>query len=98
MTLSSLVIGLAVGVVLGLGGRWIVPASRAVPSWVLLGVAVGAAMLGTVIGRLAGIDAPGVTPAEVVLQVVFAAAAVTLTAGTADRRPADRPYGGRGRR
>ncbi|WP_199517366.1 hypothetical protein [Nucisporomicrobium flavum] len=83
MTLSSLVTALAVGAVLGLGARWIL---RAVPFWVPLGVAVGAAVLGTVVGRLAGIDTSTVTALEVVLQVAFAAAAVTLVAMTGDVR------------
>ena len=92
MTLSSLVTALAVGVVLGLGGRWIVPARRGVPFWVPLGVAVGAAVLGTVVGRLAGIDTPVVAPAEVGLQIGFAAVAVTVVAVTTDRRAPDRQY------
>ncbi|MEV4704324.1 hypothetical protein [Actinoplanes sp. NPDC049316] len=50
-----------------------------------LGVAVGAAVLGTVVGRLAGIDTSAVTAIEVILQVAFAAAAVTVVAVTGVR-------------
>ena len=98
MTLTSLVSALAVGVALGLGARWILPAGRGVPFWVPLGVAVGAAVLGTVVGRLAGIDTSAVTAVEVVLQVTFAAGAVTVVAVTADRRPQERNCDVRGSR
>lgn len=98
MTLSSLLTALAVGVIVGLSGRWFVPAGRGVPFWVPLAVAIGAAMLGTVVGRFAGIDTAAVTRAEVLLQVIFAGAAVTLVAATADRRPTDRRYDVRGSR
>ena len=97
MTISSLVTALAIGTVLGVCGRWIVPAGRGVPFWVPLAVALGAAVLGTVVGRLAGVDSPGVSPVEVTLQVVFAAAGVSLVAATADHRPPDRHYDGFGR-
>ncbi|SNY25661.1 GlsB/YeaQ/YmgE family stress response membrane protein [Paractinoplanes atraurantiacus] len=86
MTVSSLVTALAVGAALGLGGRWIGPARRGTPFWVPLAVAVGAAMLATVVARLAGIDTVGVTVVEVVLQVVFAAIGVAFVAATGDRR------------
>ncbi|WP_127507812.1 GlsB/YeaQ/YmgE family stress response membrane protein [Actinoplanes solisilvae] len=85
MTLSSLVTALAVGTVLGLGGRWIVPAGRVVPVWVTLAVGIGAAVLATVVARLAGVYNPGVSLVEVVLQVIFAASGVALVAATADR-------------
>jgi hypothetical protein len=92
MTLSSLITGLAVGVVFGLVGRWLVPAGRRLPFWVLLAVSVSAAMLGTVVGRLADINTAGVTPVDLILQATFAAAAVSLVTATAERRPPDRRH------
>lgn len=92
MTVSSLTAAMAVGVLLGLIARWTLPAGRRVPSWVLLAVAVSAAVLGTVIGRLAGIDTSTLSPVEVVLQLTFAGTAVGLVAATADRRPPDHRY------
>ena len=86
MTISSLITALAVGTILGLGGRWLVPAGRAVPFWVPLAVAVCAAMLATVAVRLAGIDTTGVTTVEVIVQVIFALTGVGFVAATADRR------------
>lgn len=92
MTVSSLTAAMAVGVLLGLIARWTLPAGRRVPSWVLLAVAVSAAVLGTVIGRLAGVDTSTVSPVEVILQVAFAGTAVALVVATADRRPPDHRY------
>ncbi|MET8147081.1 hypothetical protein ACIBSW_12455 [Actinoplanes sp. NPDC049668] len=89
MTVSSLATAVAVGTLLGLIGRWTLPTGRRIPFWVPLALAVGAAVLGTVIGRLAGIDASGVSPMEVILQVVFAGAAVTLVVTTAEPRPSE---------
>ncbi|SNY55297.1 GlsB/YeaQ/YmgE family stress response membrane protein [Paractinoplanes atraurantiacus] len=85
MTVSSLVTALLVGAALGAGARWLVPATRGVPFWVPVAVAVGAAVLATVVARFAGVDTSGVSAVEVFLQVVFAAAGVALVAGTADR-------------
>ncbi|MCM4083815.1 hypothetical protein [Paractinoplanes hotanensis] len=86
MTISSLITALAVGTTFGLGGWWLIPAGRSVPFWVPLAVAVSAAMLATVVVRLAGIDTSGVTAVEVVVQMVFAGTGVGLVAATADRR------------
>ncbi|MEV4351289.1 hypothetical protein AB0J83_43085 [Actinoplanes sp. NPDC049596] len=80
MTVSSLVTALAIGTLLGLAARRL---RRAVPFWVPLAVAVGAAMLATVLARLAGLG----TTAEVLLQTLFAATGIVLVAATADRYP-----------
>ncbi|WP_199516706.1 GlsB/YeaQ/YmgE family stress response membrane protein [Nucisporomicrobium flavum] len=92
MTLSSLFTAVALGVVVGFCGGWSVPAGRRLPFWVPLAVAMCAAMLGSVIAGIAGIDTSGVTPVELVLQGIFAAAAVSLVAGTAERRTPGHRY------
>jgi hypothetical protein len=92
MTISSLLTALAAGVALGLAGRFLVPAGRGVPFWVPLAVGIGAALLGTITARLAGVDTSGVSAVEVLLQAVFAGVAVALVAATADRRPSDARY------
>ncbi|XVU22997.1 GlsB/YeaQ/YmgE family stress response membrane protein [Actinoplanes sp. CA-054009] len=86
MTVSSLVTALIVGSVLGLCGRWAVPAGRDMPFWVPVAVAVGTALLATVIARFSGVDTAGVTALEVILQVVFAAVGVAVVAATAGPR------------
>ncbi|PRY20127.1 hypothetical protein [Pseudosporangium ferrugineum] len=93
MTISSLATAVAVGTLLGLCGRWAVPAGRSIPFWVPLAVAVGAAVLGSVVSHVVGIRATGISPLEVVLQVMCAGVAVTLVVATADRQPPEaRPY------
>jgi hypothetical protein len=85
VTLTSLLTALGVGVLIGLGGRMLVPAGRGVPFWVPLAVGVTASLLGTVTARLAGVADPVVSDVELVLQGLFAGAAVALVAAT-DRR------------
>ena len=92
MTITSLLTALAVGAVIGLAGRILMPAGRGIPFWVPLAVGIGAAVLGTVTARLAGVETPGVAAIELLLQIVFAGVAVALVAATADRRPSRRRY------
>jgi hypothetical protein len=96
MTATSLVSAVSVGLVLGLLTRWLVPACRSVPFWLPVAVGVGAALLGTVAARFAGVDTSQVSPVELVLQVTLAGLGLGAVAATADRRPAGR-YGKAGR-
>ncbi|MEV6489075.1 hypothetical protein AB0M20_10655 [Actinoplanes sp. NPDC051633] len=90
MTFSSLIAALAMGAIVGLGGRCLRSADRWVPIWLALAVGIGAAVFGTVVARLAGADGSGVGVAEIALQLAFAGLAVGLVWATADRHPADR--------
>jgi uncharacterized membrane protein YeaQ/YmgE (transglycosylase-associated protein family) len=92
MTATSLISAVSVGLVLGILARWLVPACRNVPFWLPMAVGVGAALLGTVAARLAGINTSQVSPVELVLQVTLAGFGLGAVAATADRRPAGR-YG-----
>ena len=92
VTITSLLTAMTIGIVIGLTGRFLVPAGRDIPFWVPLAVGVGAALLGTVTARLAGVDTSGVSAIEVLLQTVFAGIAVAMVAATADRRPSQRSY------
>lgn len=92
MTISSLVAALTVGAVIGVCARWFLPPGRGIPFWVPLAVAIGAAVLGSVIARLAGVGGSGPGVVEVVLEVTFATTGVALVAATADRRPSDPRY------
>jgi uncharacterized membrane protein YeaQ/YmgE (transglycosylase-associated protein family) len=87
MTASSLITAVAVGLVLGALAWCLVPACRRVPFWLPSAVGVGAAGLGTVIARLAGVDTSRVSPVELVLQVALAALSLGVVAATADRQP-----------
>ncbi|OJF15239.1 hypothetical protein [Couchioplanes caeruleus] len=88
MTALSLIIAVTVGLVAGVTGGLQVRRSRPVPLWVPVAAGVAAAILATVIARMADSDRPGPTLVELLLQVIFAAAGVAVVAVTADRPPA----------
>jgi uncharacterized membrane protein YeaQ/YmgE (transglycosylase-associated protein family) len=88
MTALSLIIAVTVGVVAGAAGRALVR-RRSVPLWLLVAAGVAAAVLATVVARMAGVERPGPTVTEVVLQILLAAAGVALVAATADRERAN---------
>jgi uncharacterized membrane protein YeaQ/YmgE (transglycosylase-associated protein family) len=97
MTATSLISAVTVGLVLGILARWLVPACRRVPFWLPLAVGVGAAVLGTVTARLAGVDTPRVSHVELILQVGAAGIGLGAVSATAGRpSPAGR-YGKAGR-
>jgi uncharacterized membrane protein YeaQ/YmgE (transglycosylase-associated protein family) len=75
--LSALAIGLAVGVV----GRFVLPGPKAAPVWLTVALGVAAALLGSVTIRLIGVDVNPALP-----QVGFALPAVVLGVVTAGRR------------
>lgn len=89
MTGLSLITAVAVGAVIGLAGRFLAFRGRTVPVWLPVAAGVAAAVMATVIARMANSDRPGPTVLELVLQVLFAAAGVAVVAVTADR-PASR--------
>jgi hypothetical protein len=97
VTATSLITAVAVGLVLGLLARWITPACRGVPFWLPLAVGVGAAMLGTVAARLAGVDTSQVSSIELVLQAALACLGVGAVAWTAHRQPPTSQYGKTGK-
>jgi uncharacterized membrane protein YeaQ/YmgE (transglycosylase-associated protein family) len=91
MTGSSLIAAVTVGAVIGVAGRVLATRCRTVPMWLPLAAGVAAAVLATVLTRMAAVDGPGPTLVEFVLQVLFAAAGVTVVALTADRPGAHAP-------
>jgi len=97
VTGTSLLTAVAVGLVLGILGRWLMPTCRGVPFWLAPAVGVGAALLGTVAARFAGVQTSQVSPVELVLQVVLAGLSVSAVAMTADKQPSNSRYGKAGR-
>ncbi|MEV0902765.1 hypothetical protein [Actinoplanes sp. NPDC049802] len=85
MTAHSLIIAVAVGVVTGVAGRLFARRRRLVPVWLPISAGVAAAVLATVLTWLADAILSGLSDAAVVLQVLFAAAAVAIVVLTADR-------------
>ena len=88
MSALSLVTAVSVGLVLGLTGHLLIRRGRIVPLWLPPAAGVGAAVMAAVIARRANNERPAPTVAEVILEVLFAAAGVSLVAWTADRQPA----------
>jgi uncharacterized membrane protein YeaQ/YmgE (transglycosylase-associated protein family) len=89
MTVSSILVALVVGLVIGALGRLVVPGKQNIPIWLTMLIGVVAALLGTVLARAFGVntDAGGVINwAELAFQVVLAAIGVALVAGVGGRR------------
>ncbi|WP_328471417.1 hypothetical protein OHA21_07185 [Actinoplanes sp. NBC_00393] len=87
MTALSLIIAVTVGVVAGVTGRMLLRRGRTVPLWLPIAAGVAAAVLATVLSRMANTDRPGPTLTEILLQVLFAVAGVAVVAVTADQAP-----------
>lgn len=88
MTVMGIITALIVGLIVGALGRLVVPGRQNMPMWLHMVIGVGAALLGTVIARAAGIatETAGVDWAELLVQVVVAAIAVAIVAGVGSRR------------
>ncbi|GIF01257.1 GlsB/YeaQ/YmgE family stress response membrane protein [Paractinoplanes rishiriensis] len=89
MTITHLIAAVAVGTAVGIAGRLIMPPRRRVPVWLPVAVGIGAALLGTVVARLADSDSSGFSIAELTTQLTFAALGIAWVAATADRQPMD---------
>lgn len=88
MTALSLITAVTVGLVLGAGGHLLIRRGRSVPPWLPVAAGIGAAVLAAVLARMANSERPAPTAAEIVLEVLFAAAGVALVARTADPQSA----------
>lgn len=83
--LSALVVGSAVGV----AGRLIIPGRKVAPVWLTLALGVAAALLGSIVTRLAGASVDELAAPQLIVQSGFAALAVVLAIITAGRRRQD---------
>ena len=92
LTVMGIITALIVGLIIGALGRLIVPGRQNIPLWLTMLIGVGAALLGTVIARAAGIatETAGIDWAELLVQVVLAAIGVALVAGVGGRRGVSR--------
>ncbi|ASW56267.1 GlsB/YeaQ/YmgE family stress response membrane protein [Plantactinospora sp. KBS50] len=88
----GIITALIVGLIVGALGRLVVPGRQNMPMWLHMVIGVGAALLGTVIARAAGIatETAGVDWAELLVQVVVAAIAVAIVSGVGGRRGVSR--------
>jgi uncharacterized membrane protein YeaQ/YmgE (transglycosylase-associated protein family) len=92
MTVIGIITALIVGLIVGALGRLVVPGRQSMPMWLHMLIGVGAALLGTVIARAAGIatETAGIDWGELLVQVVVAAIAVAIVAGVGGRRSVSR--------
>jgi uncharacterized membrane protein YeaQ/YmgE (transglycosylase-associated protein family) len=88
MTVTGIITALIVGLIIGALGRLVVPGRQNIPIWLTMLIGVGAALLGTVIARAAGIatETSGIDWMELLIQVVLAAIGVALVVGVSGRR------------
>ncbi|SDS89708.1 GlsB/YeaQ/YmgE family stress response membrane protein [Actinoplanes derwentensis] len=76
------------GLVIGALGRLVIPGRQSIPLWVTLLIGVVAAVIGTFVAALLGVDdTPGIDWIEIALQIGLAAVGVAIIAGTWRRKP-----------
>ncbi|MEU1606233.1 GlsB/YeaQ/YmgE family stress response membrane protein [Micromonospora matsumotoense] len=86
MSVPGIIAAVVVGLAIGALGRLIVPGRKQIPVWLTLAVGLVAALLGTILSRLVGIDSDGYTLRQLIVQVGLAGVAVALVVGTAGGR------------
>lgn len=87
MTGNALIHALVVGLAVGALGWLVLPGRPAAPVWLALAVGVGAALLGTISARVAGVDVADPSLLRMVVQVGSAGTAVVLAVAAAGRAP-----------
>ncbi|MGN9777065.1 hypothetical protein ACTMS0_15070 [Micromonospora sp. H33] len=87
MTGNALVHALVVGLAVGALGRLVLPGRPVAPVWLTLAVGVGAALLGTITARVAGVDVAAPSLLRLAVQAGFAGTAVVLAVAAAGRAP-----------
>lgn len=87
-TVWGIITALIVGLIVGALGRLVVPGRQNMPIWLHMLIGVGAALLGTVLARALGVatETAGIDWMELLFQVVLAAIAVAVVAGSGRRR------------
>ncbi|MGC4864874.1 GlsB/YeaQ/YmgE family stress response membrane protein [Micromonospora sp. DT53] len=91
MSIAGLVAALLVGVAAGLLGRLVIPGRREAPAWLTVSVGVVAALAGTIVAQLAGVDTSTLNLLALVIEVGFAGSGVVLVVATAKIDPSDPP-------
>ncbi|MBQ0988701.1 GlsB/YeaQ/YmgE family stress response membrane protein [Micromonospora sp. PSH03] len=89
MSIVGLVTTLLVGVAVGLLGRLVVPGRQETPIWLTVSVGVVAALAGSIVARLAGVDTSTLNLMTLVVQAGLAGIGVVLVVATARPDPSD---------
>jgi uncharacterized membrane protein YeaQ/YmgE (transglycosylase-associated protein family) len=86
MEITGFFTAIVIGLIIGALGRLVVPGRQNIKIWLTLLIGVAAALLGTVIAGLIGVDdTRGIDWIELALQVALAAGGVALVAGHSRR-------------
>ncbi|WP_344652683.1 GlsB/YeaQ/YmgE family stress response membrane protein [Cryptosporangium japonicum] len=85
MTITGIVSAVGIGLLVGALGRLVVPGRQRIPLWLTLVIGIAAALLGTIVVRLAGVSTAGFSGVELVAQVALAALGVGLVAAGSGR-------------
>ncbi|GAA3392774.1 GlsB/YeaQ/YmgE family stress response membrane protein [Cryptosporangium minutisporangium] len=86
MTITGIISAVVVGLIVGALGRLVVPGRQRIPLWLTLVIGIVAALLGTTIARLAGVDTDGFSIVELIAQIALAALGVAVVVATSSRR------------
>ncbi|MET7879134.1 GlsB/YeaQ/YmgE family stress response membrane protein [Micromonospora profundi] len=87
MEVTGFFTAIIIGLIIGALGRLVVPGKQNIPIWLTLAIGVLAAILGTLVAGVFGVDdTAGVDWIELFIQIVFAAIGVAIVAGTYGRR------------
>ncbi|XVU22016.1 GlsB/YeaQ/YmgE family stress response membrane protein [Actinoplanes sp. CA-054009] len=87
MEITGIFTAIIIGLIIGALGRLVVPGKQNIPIWLTLLIGVVAALVGTFLAALIGVDdTRGVDWIELILQIALAAGGVALVSGMR-RRP-----------
>ncbi|MEU1887967.1 GlsB/YeaQ/YmgE family stress response membrane protein [Micromonospora sp. WMMD987] len=87
MEVQGFFTAIIIGLIIGALGRLVVPGKQKISILLTLAIGVVAAILGTLVAALLGVDeTAGIDWIELFIQVAFAAIGVALVAGTYGRR------------
>ncbi|KXK62099.1 transglycosylase [Micromonospora rosaria] len=87
MEVTGFFTAIVIGLIIGALGRLVVPGKQNIPIWLTLAIGVLAALLGTLVAGILGVDdTRGIDWIELALQVGFAAIGVSVAAGRYGRR------------
>ncbi|MEH1029597.1 GlsB/YeaQ/YmgE family stress response membrane protein [Micromonospora profundi] len=87
MEVTGFFTAIIIGLIIGALGRLVVPGKQNIPIWLTLAIGVLAAILGTLVAGVFGVDdTAGVDWIELFIQIVFAAIGVAIVAGMYGRR------------
>jgi uncharacterized membrane protein YeaQ/YmgE (transglycosylase-associated protein family) len=92
VTVTSIIVAIVVGAIIGALGRLVVPGKQNIPIWLTIVIGIVAAFIGTFLAQAIGIstNTGGIDWLELLVQVVVAAIGVFLVASMYGRRGAVR--------